>query len=543
MKALIIGLDGATFTVLRPLMEAGYLPNLQALVQRGASGALQSTIPPITALAWPTFMTGKNPGQHGLLSWQAPLNAQFERPLVNGRQIQGAKLWQLLGDQGLTVAVFNVPVTYPPEAVNGVLVAGMLTPSLNSQFTYPTALQAELLQRFPDYQTDIVIQNIQRHTSNLKAVNQFFAQAQTITRIRGEAFRWLLDAHTPDVAMIVFELPDRLQHILWTYIQALPNAVNDSTHAVALRDWLIQSYQLLDEEIGALFVREKAGPYIFILSDHGFGPLTTNVYLNDWLRHHGLLAYHQGRVSSWGLLRQIGKRFKRWIPGALIARGLQAVPLWKTIDWHQTKAYAGLPTEYGIFLNVAGREPVGQVQTADYEKVRQEIMTLLANWRDPQSGTLVMKAVYRREEIYRGPYVERAPDIVFELNSGYRISELAAPTTGMLLDSRIQDPLGWHEAEGVFVMAGPGIANHCPLTYARIEDVMPTLLYSLGLPIPDDVDGRVLLEAFEPPWQAEHPIRVQAGSRPNAVDEIDSGYSTAESQQLTKRLRDLGYLS
>ncbi|MBX3014543.1 MAG: alkaline phosphatase family protein [Caldilineaceae bacterium] len=543
MRALILGLDGATFQVLTPLLQAGHLPNLQKLLAQGVSSTLYSTIPPITALAWTTFMTGKNPGKHGLLGWQAPLNAQFERPFTNARQIQGSKLWDLLAAQDLRVCVMNVPVTYPPEPVNGVLVSGMLTPSLTVNFTYPVELQQRLLHRFPSYQTDISVHNVQRHTDNTAAVRQFLAHAQAVTEVRGASFRWLIEQEQPDVAMLVFELPDRLQHVLWNYIAALPEPVDGSPHAQAVRDLLLAAYRKVDEEIGAILALETAAPYTFVLSDHGFGPLSTNLYLNDWLQQQGLLAYNQGRVSGWQILRRIGKHFKRWIPGALIARGLQSVPLWKTIDWQKTQAYAGLPTEYGIFLNVAGREPLGQVQTAAYEPLREQLIQRLQALHDPLNGKPIFKAVYRREEVYQGPFVDQAPDIIFELHSGYRLSELTSPVAGRFCEPNPQASLGWHEAEGVFAMAGPGMAADVALVSAHIQDVMPTILYALGLPIPSDLDGKVLVDGFLPDRLAAQPIAIQEAELALPRSEKETTYSSAEVDQVAKRLRDLGYLS
>ncbi|RLC82088.1 MAG: hypothetical protein DRJ03_10635 [Chloroflexi bacterium] len=541
MKTLVIGLDGATFTVLTPLMQAGYMPNLQKALARGASSELLSTIPPVTALAWPSFMTGKNPGQHGLMGWQERLNDHFERPWVNQNHIRGSKLWHLASMAGLRVCVFNVPVTYPPEPLNGVMVAGMLTPDLKTEFTYPPELGEALLSAAPDYQIDIDVQHTRRDTRNLDAILCFLDEAERITRARGKALRWLLDREQPDLTVAVFEMPDRLQHILWQYIERLPAPLDKTKRASIIRERLLTCYQALDEEIGQLIngfsPRED---YLAFLSDHGFGPWITNIHLSDWLAQQGWLTYDSRRVSRWEVLRWAGSHMKRWLPGFLLSKARRALPLLNTLDWSQTWAYAGLPTEYGIFLNVREREPAGIVEPTSYEALRTEIIEALCEWHDPRVKQPIIKAAYRREELYAGHFVTHAPDIIFELQRGYRVSDLTG--RGDLLSDVSQESWGFHEREGIFGMSGPGILSGTELKQVSIQDIMPTLLYSLGLPVPDDLDGRVLIELFTPAWRSVHPLYSQTVAETETATEIIRSYSVAEESLVAERLRGLGYL-
>lgn len=541
MKALVIGLDGATFTVLTPLMQAGYMPNLQRALGRGAAGELLSTVPPVTAPAWPSFMTGNNPGRHGLMGWQRRLNKDFERPWISGNQVRGSKLWHLAGRAGLRVCAVNVPVTYPPEPVNGVMITGLLTPGLEADFTYPPELKTALLAAVPDYQIDVDVQHTRRDMQRLSAIRRFLNEAVTATQVRGKAIRWLLDREQPDLAVAVFEMPDRLQHVLWRYIERLPRPLDGTKRASIIRDELLTCYQVLDEEIGRLvdgFLPGEA--YLVFLSDHGFGPWKTNVHLSDWLAQQGWLAYDRRRVGRWKVLREVGSRVKRWLPGPLISRVRRALPLHHTLDWSRTRAYAGLPTEYGVFLNVCGREPAGVVDPADYERLRSEILETLRVWRDHRTGGAVVKAAYRREELYTGPFVTQAPDIVFELERGYRVCDLTG--RGKLLSDVSQEPWGFHEREGIFGMSGPGIESEVELKQASIQDVMPTLLHALGLPVPDDLDGHVLLDLFVPVWRADHPLRFHRVEDTEVGPKAPHPYSVAEEVLIAERLKGLGYL-
>ena len=502
MKAFVLGLDGATFSVLTPLMEAGYLPNLQRALSGGVHGSLLSTIPPITGLAWPTFMTGTNPGRHGLLGWQEPLNERFERPWISGRQVHRAKLWHLAGQAGLRVCVYNVPVSFPPEQVNGVMVTGMLTPSTSSAFTYPSQLRVDLLAAFPAYKIDIDTQHTERDSGRLAEIREFLAEAIATTQTRGDALHWLIDREEPDLTVAVFEMPDRLQHVLWKYIAALPAHAEALPYAVDVQQELLSCFSVLDAEIGKVVERIDHDGYLVLLSDHGFGPIDTIVHLNHWLVNKGWLEFSQLRAGNRELLRRLGRVIRPLLPASLMRTARASFTVLQTIEWAHTQAYAGLPSEYGIFLNLHGREPSGVVEQTEYESVRDTILHALQTWTDPRSGTEIIDAAYRREEIYSGPYVEKAPDILFEFVPGYRVAHL--PFQGDILQDVSAQPWGFHERAGVYGIRGPGIKASGSQLRIGIEDIMPTLLYALGLPVPTGLDGKVRLELFEPEWQSAH---------------------------------------
>jgi predicted AlkP superfamily phosphohydrolase/phosphomutase len=544
MKALVIGLDGATLRVLEPLMAGGQLPHLQAALARGVYGELRSTTPPITALAWPSFMTGCNPGKHGLLSWQGPLNSEFERPWASGAQIDGVKLWQVAGAAGLRVCVYNVPVTYPPEPVQGVMVTGLLTPGIESPFTYPPSLREELLAAFPTYQIDIDTQHTERNPDDLEQMARFLQENAQATQVRGEALRWLLAREPYDLVVAVFEMPDRLQHLLWGPIAALPAAEPGRTGAERLQAGLLRCFKALDDEIGALTAQLPADGYLAFLSDHGFGPINTMVHLNHWLAQAGWLAFDRQRAGSRELLRRVGRVLKRFLPNGWMRRARASFSILQTLDWSQTVAYAGLPSEYGIFINLQGREPAGTVAPAEYEALRSAIMAKLLAWEDPRSGQRIVVAAHRREDLYTGPYVARAPDIIIEFLPGYHIAYL--PYQGDILMDVQAQPWGFHEPAGFFGFSGPGILPTSEPQQGRIEDIMPTLLYALGLPLAAELDGRARTGWFGAAWQEAHPLQqapplaASAAAAPGAPAAV---YSGLESEQLAKRLRDLGYLN
>ena len=216
------------------------------------------------------------------------------------------------------------------------------------------------------------------------------------------------------------------------------------------------------------------------------------------------------------------------------------LPETSTFDWDCTRAYAGLPSEYGIFLSLQGREPAGIVDQTDYATLRSEIIEALRGWRDSRTGEPIMKQVYRREDLYHGPYVTRAPDIVFDLREGYKVAHL--PFQGGLLQDVSNQPHGFHEREGIFALSGPGIQPGTETAETAIEDVVPTLLHALKIPIPDDLDGRVAHEIFTPSWQSDHPVRYRPAVEAEEPQEGDDPYSSEEEAIIAEHLKGLGYL-
>jgi len=320
----------------------------------------------------------------------------------------------------------------------------------------------------------------------------------------------------------------------------LPASLDGVQGADIIRQGLLACYHALDNEIGQLMDRLPPKAHAVFLSDHGFGPLETLVHVNAWLAQQKWLVYDRRRTKGREIVRRIGRRVKRWLPTFLMRQARHTFTVLRTLDWDQTLAYAGLPGEYGVFLNVRGREPAGVVEPDDYASLRTEIIKAMCEWCDPRTGQPIMKAVYRREELYQGPFTTHAPDVIFEFRRGYKVSHL--PFQGELFSDVSQEPSGFHEREGIFAMNGPGIKAGANVDQANIQDVLPTLLYALGLPVPDDVDGRVLYDLFTPAWQAEHPIISQHIAEAETMSKATHPYSMKDKALIAEHLKRLGYL-
>ena len=542
-RVLVIGLDGATFDLLLPWMQEGRLPHLAAIRGKSAHGYLRSTIPPVTAPAWASFQTGKNPGKHGLFHFTRYQQGSYETPIVDASSIGSRTIWQILGDHGKRVGIINVPLTYPPASVNGFMISGMLTPDPAKGF-YPQELYGELTSQVGDYQIFVPVRSM-----DYLGVRDFVKAVTRLAEKRAEAALYMFSREEWDFFMVHFQSTDILQHSLWSYL--------DRTHPDFLtkdqeeRECVVRFYERLDALIGELVQRMGQRDVVVIMSDHGFGPALRRVYLNRWLMNHGLLA------ASWGSLKtkavHVAESIVRNADILKIRRRL-IKPRSRTevlvnrltqdmlIDWELTKAFALSGPFYGrIYLNCTARERKGIVEPGDQkEALRVEIADALLELRDPDTDAEVIKNVFRREDIYHGDMLDTMPDLVVEPADGYMI------TTAFRGD-RLVEPVprfmtGTHRMNGILMLRGKPFLEDTQVQNAEIIDLAPTILYVMGVPIPTDTDGRVLLEGINPSYVKEHPVQYEDAVKcvPCTDPEV---HSPEDTEAVRARLEGLGYLS
>jgi predicted AlkP superfamily phosphohydrolase/phosphomutase len=534
-RLLIIGLDGATFRVLDPLLEEGVLPHLRGIMERGVRGVLRSTIPTNSASAWVSFMTGKNPGKHGVFEFQVRTNPGGQRTISSSRSIHGETLWQILSRRGLRVVAMNIPMTYPPQPVNGALVSGIPVPGSSRSWAYPESLADELDRAVDGYIISIPWRDV------FGRVKPFLEQLTTMTRKRARAARFLMERYEPDVMAVVFVGPDRLQHCLWQFLDenhARYREREAREHRGAIQNYFFE----LDQAVGELLADTDKETTVIVLSDHGFQAAEKQLSLNEWLAEEGLLRFP--RAGLWSLiepLRQMENpliwRLRNWWRDNASRRLLSLAPK-PGIDWPRTTAYAPWGFQQGVSVNLAGREAHGTVEPgAAYEELRNRLQTKLMALRDPESGRPVVREVRLREDCYSGPFLDLAADVVLTPEEGFSVSP--PPRRHMLFRST-----GWasgcHERDGVLLVAGKGIRQGRFAPGPALQDVVPTVLHLLGLPIPDDMDGRVLDELYSLEANAGAP-EYEATSESAGVEMPDI-FTEEESRDLQKKLRGLGYL-
>jgi predicted AlkP superfamily phosphohydrolase/phosphomutase len=543
VKTLLIGLDGATMSLFGPLMARGLLPNLKRLAEGGTQATLMSTIPPFTGPAWVSICTGVHPGRHGIYGFGAVDAETGEMLLVRSGQIGSPRLWQLLNAQGLTTGVVNVPLIYPPDRVDGFMLTGMLTPPNTDNFAYPRSAGAVVNQALGQpYQIDVPI--YPEYKGDTRVVPQLFQ----LLRQREQAVYALLDQTVPDFLMVVLVIPDRLQHLYWGYL--VPSGPDDpvfhSPPAEAFRAAIEPVYREIDAVVGRLLQRVGPDCRTFVVSDHGFGRFARVVHINNWLRDQGWLQLRSGG----GALQRF-KRALRRTPGLNLLAG--AVPRRVVLsvrremfDWSRTQAYAGSKFQQGIYLNLKGRQPHGSVEPGAYETLRRQIAAELAQLPDPRSGELLFERVYLREEIFEGPYVDLAPDIL-PVVRGHDGMLSPGFADGNLVHYQDGQPDGCHYPEGILLASGPGLRRQARLDAASVVDITPTVLYSLGKAVPAGLEGEVLSGLFEPEELLAHPpqmdersaVELAAFDSTSAVFEVDPD---EDNESVVEHLRGLGYL-
>jgi predicted AlkP superfamily phosphohydrolase/phosphomutase len=374
-------------------------------------------------------------------------------------------------------------------------------------------------------------------------------------RKRTRAMKHLLTTREWDFALLVYRATDVLAHFFWHYMDS-QHPGYDPEAPSGFRQAIQQAYETVDEGLGELLEAAPEETVVVVVSDHGFGPRLGTFAINEWLREQGFLALQ--RKQGWSprtflarrnvTLHSLKKVFDRLGPLQRIYRVVpKAVrnhivsPMWSTtdqgMDWSRTRAYAGNDSGMQIHLNVRGREPAGVVQPrAEYESLREEIAYALEYELAAQKPSPLSVEVYRREEIYWGPYLDSAPDLVVYTAGGAWAHDLHLQ--GPSFQPFVPEEQVWsgsHRSEGLFILSGEGIRSQNSPASAHILDLAPTILYLLGLPIPGDFDGLPLLEHLS--------LQHEASRVPVAPSKVDGyAYSPTEEAAVEQQLRNLGYL-
>ncbi|OQY83976.1 MAG: hypothetical protein B6D41_16210, partial [Chloroflexi bacterium UTCFX4] len=377
-RVLVLGLDGATWTLLDPLLAQNKLPTLGKLIANGSRSILRSCIQPSSEQAWSAFATGKQNGKFGLYGFYQRAKNSYALEYINASHRRAATLWRILSERGKKCVVVNVPLTWPVEPINGALVSGLMTPGLNSEFTYPPELKNELLKELGEYIIDV---DIERGESDIGSLGDLVIRVKRMSELQTRAFEYLLEKNPEwDFGMLVHRAPDILCHKFWRYQDPTHPLYNESD----AQQWgsvINDCFEYLDkfnERILEKYADENTT--VIVLSDHGFGPLTHAVYLNQYFAQTGILAYKKQSGNTFSSALRAGvKRLNNPLVAAAKTKAFEWMPRLKSnlhysmaygnIDWANTKAYA-VGTMGNVYLNVRGREPEGRLETGEYEGAR-----------------------------------------------------------------------------------------------------------------------------------------------------------------------------
>lgn len=523
LRTLLIGIDAGCRSVLEPQFDRNQLPNLRRLFA-GASGALESQIPPWTASAWPSLYTGTNPGKHGVFDFLA--FEGYEWSVVNATHVRRRSLWEYLDEHGYRSVVVNVPVTHPPRPFDGALVPGYTAPE--SPECHPPGLLADIEAAIGEYR---VYGDVESATDCI--------------RMRGEAFRYLADRFDPDFGFVEFQWTDAICHKRpddWTELERVYGAV--------------------DEQIGTIL--DACDPQnVIVVSDHGMGPYDGRSFLvNEYLRKQGYVQTTNGGTGmpSWSAVRDrqlkqgVGEtqfdpsRIER-LTAAVARLGLTSqrietllstvglrdfvlrhVPTTaistatEQVDFPRSLAYMRSRTELGVRINLQGREPEGIVPPEEYESVRSDLIDQLRAVETP-AGEPVFESVIPREQQFNGPHAERAVDI---MTIPTEFDQFLSTRIGTQQFSVPIEPWN-HKRDGFVAALGDAIDETATLADAHLFDVAPTVLATFDVPADVGMDGRTL------------PIVDSAGDQDYPPFEPEDRDMTTN-RSVEDRLADLGYI-
>lgn len=549
-RCLVIGLDGASLDLIQKFAADGHLPNLAGLMASGVYGPLQSTFPPMSPSAWTSFMTGKNPGKHGIFDFTQRLTGTYHAHVTS--RSQEATLWGILSSYNRRVAVFNVPQTYPVEPVNGIMVTGLGTPQGRS-FTYPVELGPDLLRKGYKIDADVHFQK-GKESEFLNTSIDVVKQDLTLILPLLRSLDW-------DFGMVVLRLTDEIPHFFWKYMDRAHPAYEDRPEYA---NAILQCYREADKCVGDLLTN-AGNATIIVMSDHGFGPLYRDVYLNEWLRRTGFLTLRSQlgtsartrhlmqrigltRTNIGRMLSRLGMSKLRGAIRAALGERAALIPndqrqhLSDLVDWSRTRAYS-MGYIGQVFVNLAGREPLGVVQPGEeYEKLLLELAEALLSMPDPDDDRTIVDRILRKSEIYAGPHLREAADLYLVMRNFSYITRESYDwsASGKYVVPPPTLESATHRLEGVLILSGVNTSGRgIELSGASIIDLAPTILHLLGLPIPSDMDGRVLTEWLESDVaNRTSTITMQIGYHAD----MHTGLSADDEADLLDRLRRLGYV-
>ncbi len=549
-KIMLIGLDGVPLNIIRRWSESGHLPTLRRLIEGGIVGQLRSTIPPTSGPSWSSFVTGMNPGKTGIYDFLYRREGTYHFPPVNATQRGGTTVWRYLSNAGYRLGVLNMPMSYPVEQINGFMVSGWMTPYAANDYIHPPELAAELEREVGNYR----IYPTETFAESRK--DSFLKATYDLLDMRTRAALYLAQTKPWDVFMTIFFDTDRLLHQLWHYL--------DSDHPWRTdgedREWVVRDYfHKVDQSISQLLEHADEETLVILLSDHGMGQANNFIVLNNWLLDTGLLCLKRDpwtRLKKFMFRRgftlrnahQVADRLHlarqaEYVAGYFVDHLLKIAFLsFLDVDWSQSKAYSFGRHLGSVYVNVKGREPEGIVEPgAEYESVRDEIEHLAYEFRDPRTGRKLIGQVLRREEVYSGPHFDRAPDLILLPKEPSDIFFGLADFGHRETVSTVYRYSGMHRDYGMLIMNGPGIRRGSTIENAAIHDIAPTILHTMGLPVPADMDGRMLADAFVPEYTEAFPVTI---AEPAATSEAPAwdGYTEEGEKEIMERLEGLGYL-
>lgn len=525
-KVVVIGLDGGTFKLLKPLVKEGVMPNLKKLLEEGSHSVLESTIPPMTGTAWSTFATGKGPGKHGVYDFLMVDDSLENFHITTSKDIQGKTTYELMDEAGKTPITINLPNSWPPRLKDKqIVITSILTQG--DQWIWPESLKKEIseLEKYkltPDESLRLKERKDAYADELLELVDNQMAATQKIFKQKP----W-------DFFFYLFSSTDWIQHA--SYDELMDNRAESP----------MRIYKQVDKYLGWFMENLPENTDLLIMSDHGFNAFKKTFYFNQWLEKEGFLStkdtsadFKQAVTRRAKETEKIRGKKKKVNLGKGFFKFLKSVPfLEKPLKWvyHKiVKKYlpVNLKVDIGIdypntkvcfpkgsymtnaYINDGRKYPGGPIKNdEEYKKTRDEVIEKIKNLRDPE-GNLVVAKIFTKEAVYGENTLDRCPDLFFELGDYWFDGQFSSAK--LFEEGVISNK---HDKDGIFIAWGPRIKKAQEIEQKKIQDIAPTILHMMDIPLPQDMDGQVIQEIFKEKKEITH--QSEKTELSGLIDEID----------------------
>jgi len=542
MRILALGMDGADHELVEQLMAEGRLPTISRLAREGTFGPLRSTIPAFTPVAWSSFLTGLNPGRHGIFNFTTNPN-RGQQKMESAASRAGTPFWRTLGAAGLRSAFVGIPMTFPPEPIQGIVVTGYGGPERPE--ILPKSAEEKIYAAHPNLVTahhpmaERWWENFPQYTQHLL---EHLDEMAGVCRVALEL--------EPELSLLAvdFMSTDHMGHLGFSRWD--PNhPAHDPAQA---GDELIQVYERADAVCGELIDfaagRWDEEPTVLLFSDHGMKPIYWSFHVDRWLEEHGHLRFRRRSLQPWrhGRLDYLAKvdqrlvRTVRWY-----GRTVDLIPLlprpatdraFGDIDFGSTRAYA---------FAAGGQLFLGEASGArEDRRYLESLAAEIAEIKHPETGEPAFRLLHK-EELYSGPFLDKAPELVLlPYDERIHVDASRRPFESPFERKEHLDPAhsygfsAHHGVDGILAAAGPGIQPADLPEGAEIVQLPATILSLLGLSA-EGLDGRPLGAILEEGTGRAAEVAVTSEAPPDTSDQ--PVYSEEEERQMVERLRDLGY--
>ena len=521
---MVIGLDGAEYSLIKKWSEEGYLPTLASLIENGCWGILDSTADVSSGTVWPSTNTGLSPHKHGVFYGHKEfVDGTYRITRKYADEVNGANFWKWLSRSGEKIAIFDIPYTYPLPELNGNQIAawGAFSPHWKMS-SWPPELMRNVVSRFG---THPLAGWYERRPKTTREYEEFCSKLLSGVEKREQVSKYLIDVENWDLLFVAFSETHWAGHLLWHLVDER-HPFFDPSLPKSIKDYVRNLYSAIDSSISRLMTF-CPGATVLIYSPEGMGPnYSGNHLLPEVLRRLGMdehsLNVLQPTDNSFvsRFINQL-KPHKRWGVGAIreledvlplsivgMLKGFVPMRIWDSWtrrivyagnEWKKSKAFV-IPGEYhgAIRINLKGREPNGLVEPGkEYDQVCQELIERLTCLVNVDTGQTAVDEVARLDEVFNTNDLKHFPDLLVKWKGDAPIKQLFSERIGTIYGESNEVRSGAHRPYGFLIASGKGICKGKVLTGANIMDLAPTILYLKGQSIPVEMDGKVLMEMFD----------------------------------------------